>query len=113
MLARAHEARASGASYLRKFGNLSIRETDNHVDRTSSPQGNHCGMSNFLAVWEPVTCVQLDDRRRYYGQLTADNGGSGDQSHMTISWTQVPSHGGHVFLKLSAHQLLVLLDRGL
>ena len=30
-----------------------------------------------------------------------------DQYHLTVSWTQVSTHGGNSFLKLSADKLLV------
>ena len=50
--------RANGAPYLKKFGNLSVREILSPRDRTPSrpfaPQGNQCEMSNFLASAEPT-----------------------------------------------------------
>ena len=67
---RAPRMRSPRGLDLRKFANLSIWEILVIMwpyAHLSTPQGNQCEMS----VWEPVTCVQLDNRHPYYGQLTA------------------------------------------
>ena len=55
-------------------------------------------MSNFLA----------DNRHPYYGQLTGVKTASAYQCHMIVSPAQMPNHGGRVFLKFSADQLLAI-----
>ena len=57
---------------------------------------------SFSVVWERVTCVELDNRHPYCGQLTAVKTGCPLISHMTVSRSQVPTHRCHVFFEVVA-----------
>ena len=74
-------------------------------ERPSTPQGNHCLLSHFLAslgAREKTDCTTM-----LWSVDCCQNRVSANQYHLTVSRAQVSTHQGRVFLKLSADKLLV------
>ena len=102
---------SSGAPYLRKFGNLSIREIlviNWPSVRSSAPLRNQCEMSNFLASMGACNLcfAWYNKHSTMVNWQLSKQGIRWTESNDRIAVSVVNSSRSRVFLKFSADQLL-------